>query len=75
MCEVFNVYFQATQYDNADRYALATLTVTRRSAGARRPLRFLQKVYTAAAPEDVPVGSVLLTLTTNRPGDRVSIEQ
>ncbi|GBP58453.1 Protocadherin Fat 4 [Eumeta japonica] len=75
---------KATQYDNADRYALATLTVSKREAGGpggvsagirdasvpgaddAQPVRFSRRSFMAAVPEDLPVGSVLTQLATNR---------
>lgn len=53
--------FQATQYDNPDRYALGTLRVLSRG------LRLTRRAYTVAVPEDVRPGQVLLTLHTLRP--------
>lgn len=63
---------RATQYDNPDRYALATLTISKQSV-ARKPVHFSQKNYYATVLENLPINSVLMTLTTNRPRDRVNI--
>lgn len=64
---------QATQVDNADRYALATATITRRgrSAGASAAaatggaLRFRSRSYAAAVREDTAPPATLLTLHTD----------
>jgi hypothetical protein len=61
---------QATQYDNQDRYALATLTVSRVGA-IPRELQFLQKNYLVGVLENAPVNSILLTAVTNNPRDKV----
>jgi hypothetical protein len=63
---------QATQYDNQDRYALATLTVSRLGA-VPRELQFLQKNYLVGVLENAPVNSILLTAVTNNPRDKVGI--
>lgn len=61
---------QATQVDNKDRYALATVTISRK--GAVQALHFLQEVFLAGVLENAPVNSVVITAVTNRPRDRVS---
>lgn len=61
---------QATQYDNPDRYALATLTISRPGTSFH-DLQFLHSNYYAAILENVPVHSVLLTVITNKPRDKV----
>jgi len=61
---------QATQHDNKDRYALATLTVSRIGA-IPRELQFLQKNYLVGVLENAPVNSILLTAVTNNPRDKV----
>jgi hypothetical protein len=61
---------QATQHDNKDRYALATLTVSRIGA-IPRELQFLQKNYLVGVLENAPVDSILLTAVTNNPRDKV----
>jgi hypothetical protein len=63
---------QATQYDNQDRYALATLTVSR-AGTVPRELQFLQKNYLAGVLENAPVNSILLGVVTNKPRDKVRI--
>lgn len=60
---------KATQYDNADRYALATLTINRRSV-SKQPVQFIQKSYSASVLENLPVGSVIMTLVTNQPREK-----
>lgn len=63
--------------DNADRYALATVTVRRATptpaagasgaitAGAMEPgVRFARRGYAVSVPEDAPPGSVLAALQT-----------
>ncbi|XP_059478572.1 protocadherin-like wing polarity protein stan [Neocloeon triangulifer] len=61
---------RASQHDNPDRYSLATLTVARVGTRGAEMLTFLQKDYTASVLESLPVGSVILTLLTSRPGDK-----
>lgn len=61
---------QASQHDNPDRYALATLTVSRPGTSLR-DLQFLQSAYYAGVLENVPLHSVLITAVTNRPRDKV----
>lgn len=63
------MYFQATQFDNSDRYALATLTISRPGTSLRE-LQFLQDHYQAGVLENVPLDSVLLTVITNKPKDK-----
>ncbi|XP_065202017.1 protocadherin beta-11 isoform X2 [Planococcus citri] len=60
---------RATQFDNADRYALATLTISRPGTSLH-DLQFLHNHYFAAILENVPVNSVLLTVITNKPRDK-----
>ncbi|XP_063224193.1 protocadherin Fat 4 [Bacillus rossius redtenbacheri] len=60
---------RATQVDNQDRYALATLTVGRLGAPSSQ-LQFLQRTWSAGALENSPVGGALLTVVTNRPRDK-----
>ncbi|CAB0006050.1 unnamed protein product [Nesidiocoris tenuis] len=59
----------ATQNDNRDRYALATLTVSRPGTSLKE-LQFLQSHYVAGVLENVPLNSVLLTVITNRHRDK-----
>lgn len=56
---------QATQVDNADRYALATLWLGR---GARAAVRFARRAFTARAREDAAPGAVLARLATEPRG-------
>uniref|UniRef100_A0A1B6C9V6 Cadherin domain-containing protein n=1 Tax=Clastoptera arizonana TaxID=38151 RepID=A0A1B6C9V6_9HEMI len=60
---------KATQYDNPDRYALTTLTVSRPGTSIRE-LQFLQSHYLAGVLESVPLNSVLLTVITNKHRER-----
>lgn len=55
---------RATQSDNPDRYALATLTVSRDNG---QGVRFLKNVFHVIAPESLPAGSIIATLMNNRP--------
>lgn len=59
---------KATQQDNSDRYALATLTVSRRTSVG---LRFLKRIYNIRASEALPPGAVLTILSNNRPGEHL----
>ena len=68
---IFYIINQATQVDNKDRYALATVTISRKGGGVQT-LHFLQKLYLAGVLENAPVNSVVLTAVTNRPRDKVS---
>lgn len=59
---------QATQVDNPDRYALATVTL-RRAGGARvvdDGVRFSRHAFNVTVPEDAPPGTVLAALTTRQ---------
>ncbi|XP_039765340.1 protocadherin-16-like [Pararge aegeria] len=68
------VVLKATQVDNADRYALATVTVRRTAAAgparaaaanaADAGVRFARRGYAVSVPEDAPPGSVLTALHT-----------
>ncbi|XP_049886704.1 cadherin EGF LAG seven-pass G-type receptor 2 [Pectinophora gossypiella] len=58
------VVIKATQVDNPDRYALATLWVGRKSAALARPVRFSRRAYQLAPAEDAAPGSVLAVLHT-----------
>ncbi|KAJ8916153.1 hypothetical protein NQ315_016292 [Exocentrus adspersus] len=57
---------RATQQDNPDRYALATLTVSREMG---KGIRFLHDIFYIKAAENLPVGSVIGILANNRPGE------
>ncbi len=60
---------KATQFDNRDRYAVTTLTVSRGGIFDSN-LQFLQKTYEVRVLENVPLNSAVATLLTNRPSDR-----
>ncbi|KAI5732173.1 hypothetical protein M8J77_022670 [Diaphorina citri] len=59
---------RAIQYDNQDRYALATLIVSKAGTSLRE-LQFSKNEYSVSALENLPVNYVLLTVTTNKPRD------
>lgn len=64
---------RATQSDNPDRYALATLSVRRIADYAEKgPVRFNQKQFEVGVSESLSARSQITTLATNHPGDRVS---
>ncbi|XP_053601681.1 protocadherin-16 isoform X2 [Plodia interpunctella] len=58
------IVIKATQVDNADRYALATLSVSAARRGGSAGVRFSRRAYSAAVPEDAPPGAALLELVT-----------
>ena len=60
---------QATQFDNPDRYAVTTLTVTRGGI-FDSDLQFVQHYYQVRVLENVPLNSVVTTLLTNKPSSR-----
>ncbi len=60
---------RATQFNNKDRYAVTTLTVSRGGIYDTE-LRFLQRRYEVRVLENVPLNSAVATLLTNRPSDR-----
>ena len=60
---------RATQFDNADRYAVTTLEVSRGGI-YDADIQFLQRGYAVKILENVPLNSVVTTLITNRPSDR-----
>ena len=60
---------KATQYDNKDRYAVTTLTLTRGGV-YDSDLQFLQRDYTVRVLENAPLNSPVTTLLTNKPLDR-----
>lgn len=69
---------QATQVDNADRYALATLSVSRRPPAARPPaaargVRFTRPHYHCTVSEAAAPGTLLATLHTDPPSQHVTI--
>lgn len=63
---------KATQVDNPDRYALATLIITRGDASGRQvagiPLSFIQSRFIVKVREDLGVGSRIVQLNTNHQG-------
>ncbi|XP_024879634.1 protocadherin beta-11-like [Temnothorax curvispinosus] len=65
------IVIKATQVNNADRYALATVIVSREdtvgpTAGGRLPVKFVLKNHQTSVPENTPSGSVLLTTGVNK---------
>ncbi|XP_029159976.1 protocadherin Fat 4-like [Nylanderia fulva] len=67
------IVIKATQVNNPDRYALATVIVSREdgygvgpTAGGRLPVKFVLKDHQTNVPEDTPPGSVLLTTGVNK---------
>lgn len=56
---------RATQNDNPDRYALATLTVSR---DENEGIKFSRHIFNIEALENLPTGSVIGLLKNNRPG-------
>ncbi|XP_015835493.1 protocadherin beta-12 [Tribolium castaneum] len=59
---------RATQQDNPDRYALATLTVSREVGNG---IRFLHRIFYIKVPESTPVGATISTFTNNRPNQHL----
>ncbi|XP_056632949.1 cadherin EGF LAG seven-pass G-type receptor 2-like [Diorhabda sublineata] len=59
---------RATQQDNPDRYALATLTVSRYIA---KGIKFLHSTFYVRISEALPTGAVVATLSNNRPGEQL----
>lgn len=59
---------RAIQYDNQDRYALATLVLSKAGTSLRE-LQFSKNEYSVTALENLPVNYVLLTVSTNKPRD------
>lgn len=60
---------RATQVDNRDRYALATLTVTQKDRDGM--VRFLQHIFYVRVSEGTQPGTTLTMLTNNKPGDNL----
>ncbi|KAJ8735160.1 hypothetical protein PYW08_014410 [Mythimna loreyi] len=60
------IVIKATQVDNSDRYALATLSISR-SAARAGGVRFRRRQYSAAVSEATAPGATLLTLHTTPP--------
>ncbi|EFN70936.1 Protocadherin-like wing polarity protein stan [Camponotus floridanus] len=67
------IVIKATQVNNLDRYALATVIVSREdgygvgpTAGGRLPVKFVLKDHQTSIPENTPRGSILLTTRVNK---------
>ncbi|XP_046974937.1 protocadherin-like wing polarity protein stan isoform X2 [Vanessa cardui] len=74
------VVIKATQVDNPDRYALATVALRRDAPGAgagvgatRAGVRFSRRAFSVSVPEDAPPGTVLAALST-RAADQVPLQ-
>ena len=65
---------KAIQTDNPDRYSVVTLTIMRPDPGAGL-FAFAKEVYTAHLLENLPMGSTVLTLTTNKEAHSMSIAE
>lgn len=63
-------FFQATQVDNADRYALATLSAAR-AAHAAGGVRFARRRLQCRVSEAAAPGALLATLHTDPPAHNV----
>lgn len=64
---------KATQVDNADRYALATLIISRKDGKSfTKELEFVQPIFQTRIREDLGVGSRILALPTNRLGQNLN---
>ncbi|XP_053964268.1 protocadherin beta-11 isoform X2 [Anastrepha ludens] len=60
---------KATQIDNADRYALTTVMLTRAGThGDMTSLSFVQQKFLMRIREDTAVGNRILALPSNKPG-------
>ncbi|XP_014472129.1 PREDICTED: cadherin-8 [Dinoponera quadriceps] len=59
------VIMKAIQVDNPDRYALATVSISREDN--RSPVKFILPDHNTRVPENTPSGSVLLTTRVNNP--------
>lgn len=64
---------QATQEDNPDRYALTTMTLSRRGYYSTQ-LQFIQRDYVATVLENLPQHSVIAPTIINKNIDQVCIE-
>ncbi|XP_047534082.1 protocadherin-16 [Vanessa atalanta] len=63
------VVIKATQVDNPDRYALATVSLRPEAAGGAGAgraggVRFSRRAFSVSVPEDAPPGTVLAALST-----------
>ncbi|XP_053211587.1 protocadherin-16-like [Panonychus citri] len=66
---------RATQTDNRDRYALTTVTILSRRESILPEIRFTKSNYSVSVLENVPLGSVLLTIgISGRPATTEVIE-
>ncbi|KAK4880119.1 hypothetical protein RN001_008265 [Aquatica leii] len=57
------IVIRATQQDNPDRYALATLTISKIGGNM---IRFIRQVFNVKASESLPVGATLTVLATTK---------
>ncbi|KAF5307815.1 hypothetical protein FQR65_LT06687 [Abscondita terminalis] len=57
------IVIRATQQDNPDRYALATLTISRIGGNS---IRFVRQVFNVKASESLPVGATITVLATTK---------
>ena len=62
---------KATQADNLDRYSVVTLTIKRPDTEADL-LTFAKETYVAQVMENLPVGSTVFSLSTNREETNIS---
>ena len=62
---------KATQADNLDRYSVVTLTIKRPDTEADS-LTFAKETYVSQVMENLPVGSRVLSLSTNREETNIS---
>ncbi|XP_076032674.1 protocadherin Fat 4-like Cad96Ca isoform X2 [Oratosquilla oratoria] len=60
---------RATQRDNPDRYAVTTLTVSRRGVYSKQ-LQFLQREYVATVLENLPLNSLVAPTVVNKNVDK-----
>ncbi|XP_026484350.2 protocadherin-like wing polarity protein stan [Vanessa tameamea] len=72
------VVIKATQVDNSDRYALATVSLRPEAAGGAGAgraggVRFSRRAFSVSVPEDAPPGTVLAALST-RAADQVPLQ-
>ena len=62
---------KATQADNLDRYSVVTLTIKRPDTEADM-LTFAKETYVAQVMENLPVGSTVFSMSTNREETNIS---
>lgn len=65
-----SIFLQATQEDNPDRYALTTMTLSRRGYYSTQ-LQFIQRDYVATVLENLPEQSVIAPTIINKNIDQV----